>query len=154
MTRRQPNLKEASHLMALGWLGPDWPQTRKWRGVMLEYACADPIASDISQKCFDCGTVIIDCKHQLGIYAPRCTCREALSKRFHTCDCPTWGDRLCTSCGNKRRPAARAAQIWNEQRLFINKTERLLYEHRKNSRPITRASIVNDGRRKEQQTGV
>lgn len=158
MTRRQPSLSEAKRLIEMGRLGHYWivfkPKMRSRDWFCYE---ADPIASDITERCFGCSKVIVDKRDNFNNQSNNCTCRENLIRgrwKTHKCNCPPWSARFCISCGNKRRPLIKAAWEWNENRYFINKVERLLYEHRKNSRPITRASIVNDGRRKEQQTGV
>lgn len=138
MTQRQPSLTEASKLLERGWLGPDWvPYAKDKRGCTANYiARLRPIASDITERCFDCKRVIVDRRDQLVKYVAGCTCKEGQIQgrwKNYKCDCPSWPDKFCVSCGNKRRPQMKAVWDWNESRIFINRVERTIREQRKNN---------------------
>lgn len=152
MTRSQPTLKEAMRLVEWGNLGRDWVEA-KWskngnRILNWFQRNSDPIASDISNKCFDCNCVLQDRRDGLGRYMINADNPDAFIQGRWS---PNEHVNVCIRCFNRRLPRTRAMIEWNENRKFINKTKGILNEHRKDSRAIARTSITDDGRRKKQQ---
>lgn len=131
MTRRQPSLSEAKRLIEWGRLGRYWiefkPKMRGWDWWCYE---AEPIASDITRRCFDCGCVLRDKRDAIGFCNKNADIRGvAIQGRWDV----NYSIDVCLGCHNRRRPRFRALSEWNERRLFINRVEREIREHRKNN---------------------
>ena len=135
MSREQPTLKEACRLMDLGWLGGDWVPvklSKNGKRVLnwFEHQ-ANPIASDITRKCFDCECVLQDRRDGIGRWLINADNTDAFFQGRYS---QNERVNVCIRCFNRRLPRTREMVEWNETRKFIKRTERILYEHRKNNR--------------------
>lgn len=89
----------------------------------------DPIASDVSRRCHDCGAVIVIRRSALV----RWECRRNWIEKEHIIT--FWDPKreidLCVGCSNKRWPATKALIEWNETRLMQNRVGRLISKVKK-----------------------
>lgn len=88
-----------------------------------------PILSDVSQRCHDCGKVLVE-RHNTLV---RSYCERGWEDRP---DAVRWYDpakniRLCLGCSNKRWPAVKALVEWNETRLACNRVTRVIAKLKK-----------------------
>lgn len=91
------------------------PHGRGWWTMVLP-------SSDITEKCHDCGRILVD-----RFDGPGCHVPVAESREYYGCNRAKPRTRkvnVCFGCNGKRLPARRAAKEWARTRTLINKAKK------------------------------
>jgi len=136
--QRQPTVKQVRKLFThLKWIEEDGREirlreTNLYGGTRTMFQVAKPHGpgwwtivlpcSDISEKCHDCGRILVD-----RFDGPGCHVPIAESKEYYGSNHAkprTQMVSVCFGCNGKRLPARRAAKEWARTRTLINKAKK------------------------------